>query len=233
VITDAIWSYYPALVSGKARWLAGSLFWDPDAMAGIPSLARGEIPAGPIYLLLSTLLPVAVALSWTAAVHLFLGCLFTYLFLRELGARLFGALVGAVAFGFNGYLIGWLSLPTGTNTMVWLPLLFWSVERALRRQDWRWALLGALGFTAQVASGNIVWPFYGAITLGLYVLYRSVLVWFAERNLRASLRPPAGGSFWAWERPWLPRSCCLRLSSSGRAGARKRWVGSVTSPRSI
>jgi len=188
-MTDAIWQFFPAGVYDKEARQSGLPFWDANELAGTPALARGEMFSNPVYNLLIAFLPVARAISWTAVIHLFIGSLFTFLFSRELGMKQTGALVSSLAFTFNLYLIGWLSLPPVTGTMIWLPMIFWGTERAIRKQDWRWTLAGAAGFAIQILSGQILWPFYAAITVGLIAIYRSALAWLREKKLKIAIQP--------------------------------------------
>ncbi len=188
-ITDAIWQFLPMATYARKAWQAGFPLWDPHVLNGMPGLARGEMFSSPLYLVLSLLLPIDQSISWAAVLYLFIAGSFTYLFLRELEIRPAGALIGALTFMFNGYLVDWLSFPVITGSMVWLPMVFWGGERALRRRDWRWALLGAIGFANQILSGNILWPFYGAITLVLLSIYRSGLLWYQTKQIRSAIMP--------------------------------------------
>lgn len=189
VITDAVWQIYPLASAAKELRREGSYFWDPYSMAGLPSLARGEIFAHPLIVPLSHFLSVAKAISWAAVLSLLLGGSFTYLLLRELNCGTCGSVVGSLAFVLNGYLVGWLTLPNMTGSMIWLPVTAWGIERAIRSRDWRWSVAGALGFALQIFSGSLLWSLYGAITLGLFLACRAAWLAFSERNLSAGLRP--------------------------------------------
>jgi hypothetical protein len=189
-LTDSIWQLYPVMSYAKdARQAGEGYFWDPHLVGGTPAMARGDMFLNPIAVVLSTFLPVAQTLNWLAVIHLFLAGAFTYLLLREMGVTPYGALIGGLAFAYNSYLIAWFALANHHNTEIWLPLILWSIERATRRRDWRWGIVGALGFALQIVSGFILWPFYGGITLILYAVYRSVVIFQEERNLRASTKP--------------------------------------------
>jgi hypothetical protein len=188
-MTDEVWAGYPAYQYALEARRSGEIFWDPTILAGTPMMARGALVINPIYVMLSFILPLPDSLNWTKILHLFLAGFFTYLFLRELGAQTFGALVGAFAFSYNAYLIDWLSITFFFSTMVWMPLIFWGIERAIRKQDWRWVLISSVGFTIQIITGYILYPFYAAITILLFAAYRSVLVWFDKKNIRSALEP--------------------------------------------
>ncbi len=195
IVTDSIWQFIPMASYARDAWRQGPPFWDPYVLAGMPALARGEMFSNPFYHLLSLFLPLGRAVSWLAVFHLLLGSVFTFLFLREIGLRHFGSMVGSIAFTFNTYLIGWLALPVVTGAMVWTPVILWGVERALNRRDWRWTLIGSLGFVLQILEGNILWPFYGAYVVIFYVLLRSFLEWLKRRRIRSSITPLLYGAW--------------------------------------
>lgn len=188
-ITDAIWQFYPMGSYSQQAWHEGIPLWDPNTLGGMPALARGEMFSNPLFNLLAVFLPVMQAISWTAVIHLLVGSLSIWLLLRMIGAQQFGALIGSLAFTFNAYLVGWLSLPVVTGSMVWLPLIFLGIELALKRHNWKWLFLSALGFTIQILSGSIIWAFYSAITLFLFNFYRSLYDWLNTKRLYPSFRP--------------------------------------------
>ena len=188
-ISDVVLQYYPVskyAVEGRAEGLP---FWDPSTSAGMPGLARGFTFTNPVFQLFSHLMPVARAMTWADIVQLFIGAVGMYLLLRELGFGLLAGLVSGLVFAFNGYVLGWLEFVTFTGAMMWLPLVFWGVERALRRQDWRWLLAAAGAYAMQILSGHILAPFNGAITLGIWLLVRAAAAWRAEKRLWAGMRP--------------------------------------------
>lgn len=188
-VSDSIWQHYPVATYAKEARQQGVFFWDPYPLTGMPALARGEYFSNPLYIVLSTFMSVAKAYSWMAAIILLFASTLTFLLLREMGINRFGALIGSLAFAYNGYLVGWLSHPHNISAMVWLPLIFWGIERALKRQDWRWTLISSLGFVLQTLSGFVLWLFYGSITLILFYSYRSVVIWFDQKDIKLAIRP--------------------------------------------
>ncbi|MFC2055817.1 YfhO family protein [Chloroflexota bacterium] len=188
-MTDSIWQMYPtaSLVNGAPS--NGGFFWDPFVMSGMPAMARGRMFLNPQFVLLSAILPLPAAVNMMAVLHLFLASLFMFILLRQIGAKQFGGLIGAFAFAYNSYLISRLSLTYNYSTMVWLPLIFLGFELALKKQNWLWSLVGAIALTFQIFAGFILWPFYGSITLIVYSIYRSLLVWNREKDYSQALRP--------------------------------------------
>lgn len=116
-----------------ASWARGDPpLWNPSILGGQPFLATGQNQ--PLYPLAAMLmfLPATQWYEWFLAVHLLLGMLFTHLFLRELTATRAGSILGATAFGLCGFLAVSTMWPQMISTAIWLPLLFWGVERTIR-----------------------------------------------------------------------------------------------------
>lgn len=192
-ITDAVWASYPIASTVTSLRRTGSYFWDPYSMAGSPSWASGDLFSNPLLLLLSAFTSVAKAMSWAAVFSLLLGAAFTYLLLRELACGAWASLIASLAFIFNGYLVGWLSIPNMTGCMVWLPVVAWGIERSIRLRDHRWSLASGCAFALQIISGNIVCPLYGGITIGLLVSWRALSLMWHEKKLSAGLGPLTDG----------------------------------------
>lgn len=188
---DTVRNYYPAALHITESWRRGVLpAWYPYAGNGLPLLGAGFFQAlYPLNVLLWLAVPVHRAFGWSAILHLFLGSLFTYLFVRELGAGNFGRLVAAIAFTYCGSLVIWLGVPSVVDSMVWLPLAFWGFEAALVRRDWRWLAVGAVGGALQIMGGHVQLALYGFTGLGLYGLGRAGLAWWERRAWRRACLP--------------------------------------------
>ena len=189
IITDAVWQSFPLASVARELRRGGSYFWNPYSMAGMPSMAAGEWFVHPVLFGLSNFTSVGTAMSWTAVFALWVAGTFTYLLLRELDCGTWASLIGSLAFTFNGYLVNWLCLPNMTGCMVWLPVIAWGIERSLRLRDWRWGLPGAVAFAMQIFSGNILWPLYGSVTVGLLLSARALIEVWRTGTLRAARHP--------------------------------------------
>lgn len=171
--------------------------WNPHQFSGAPF--AGDPLSGWTYLpamVLFTLLPVSVAAGGYVFVHLWLAGLFTYALGRVLRMNVAGALLAAVAYGFNGF-VYWRNLCCSpyVSVMAWLPLAILGVELAVRSTRWPdrglWLGVGGLALSQILAA----WPgqgsYYALLALGGYVAYRTLL--FPPENLRG-LRGRALGS---------------------------------------
>ncbi len=102
------------------------------------------------------------ALEWEVMLHVLLAAISAYLFLR-VGTRRAGkpplhrmaALIGAVAYGFGGFMTGYAMLQTAIlQTAAWLPLILLVLRRLTTTQSWLpdAALLAVLVFFAFTAG---------------------------------------------------------------------------------
>jgi hypothetical protein len=190
-LSDGVRQFYPVLTVIQSSWRQGQIpFWNPHAAAGMPILAAGLHQAlYPITVSLLMLLPVAQVISWNTMLHTFLGGLFFFTLLREFGTGHFGALFGAIAFMFGGSLVNTMSSLGRFPTFVWLPLLLWSLERTLKRNDWRWAIVGGIILGLQILAGHLQMVLYSITTLGLYTAYRVGWDWVEKRAISSVLLP--------------------------------------------
>jgi hypothetical protein len=189
--SDGVRSVYPLAKITTESWQRGEIpFWNPYALTGMPILAAGAYQAlYPIAYLFRLNMPVAQAISWSLILHFFLGSAFTFMFLRELGAKQLGALVGAIAFVFNGQIMVWLTDPSAVETIFWFPLILWSIERAVRRENWRWLLIGILAVAMQALAGQFQMAYYSGTGVVLYALYRGGVAWWETRKFSSLIRP--------------------------------------------
>jgi hypothetical protein len=120
------------------------------------------------------------ALQLEAALHVLLAALLTYLFLRGEVRSRWAALIGALAFGFGGYLLSYPLLQLAIlETAAWLPAILWALRRVVR-----------LGTTRSVAlAGGLlaICALAGHPQTLLMIAYLAV-AYFAFSAWRARLR---------------------------------------------
>ena len=191
--SDALWQFYPRASYAQEAWRERLPLWDPYSLCGLPALAQGREFSNPLFAVLCQVLSLDTTLRLMVVLTLVMASVGSFLFLRELNLGRFGALLGSAAYSYNTYLTGFLPLTEFCVSMVWFPLILWACERAVRRHDLRWALVGAVGFALQIMSGTILWPFYAGITLALLIVARAVVVLAAERSLAEAVRPLIAG----------------------------------------
>ena len=171
--------------SGDLSW------WDRSLTGGIPSLKAGLSPLLLPYLLL----PAAYAPGVVAALRVLVAGGFLAGYLRRgLGTDSSAALVGAVAYGFTGYLVGWASWPQ-SNVAAFAPALLWSVESLVSAPRPRRAVPVAGAIAALYLSNFPLAATYVVIAVALYAVARLIALHGARplhHVARSALRP----TFW-------------------------------------
>jgi len=162
-------------------WGHGALpLWNPHLMCGYPILGNLNyallLPMHLLYLLL----PTGMAASWTYLLTHFLGALACWYFLRVIGVRNWGALLGGLAFGFGVRNLGHLTngFVGHLETLPFLPLAFAFTVRLARERVWRLAGWLALCLAVILLSAFAQIFLYLIFILPLYFAW---LVWSGER----------------------------------------------------
>ncbi len=107
--------------SGEFGW------WNPRLAGGQPSMKAGV----PIFNVGYLVVPgwfapgLVAAIRALAAIGLMAG------FIRALGSGRIGALAGGLAFGFSGFMVGWMNWPHSSVAAL-APGLLWAIERAIQ-----------------------------------------------------------------------------------------------------
>ena len=172
--------------SGDLSW------WDRSLTGGIPSLKAGLSPLLLPYLLL----PAAYAPGVVAALRVLVAGGFLAGYLRRgLGTDRSAALVGAVAYGFTGYLVGWASWPQ-SNVAAFASALLWSVESLVSEPRPRRAVPVAGAIAALYLSNFPLAATYVVIAVALYAVSRLIALHGARplhHVARSALRPTLWG----------------------------------------
>lgn len=123
--------YFLPMTTFAARWLTQGILplWNPHTLFGQPFVGNPqEWLLYPSTLLLALLHP-ARYLSWNAVLHLWLGGVGMWLFLRSLGVPFRSALLGSTAWMLCGAFVPRAQFPGMFQTIAWMGWLMWSVER--------------------------------------------------------------------------------------------------------
>lgn len=146
--------------------------WNPYIYSGVPFL--GDFQSALLYPpnLIFLLLPLAAAMNWSIALHVFgLGAaMYGWTFWR--GFRPVAAFVsGACAmFGGTFFLHIYAGHLSNVCTMAWVPLIFWGIDGWLARRHAGWLFLAAAAAALQLYAGHVQYFYYTALIAGLYSL---------------------------------------------------------------
>ena len=128
------------------RATGGFALWNPYLFGGMPyaGAMHGDIFYPTAFMRL--VMPTDVAMTWGMIIHYILGGYATYVFLRALGMRFTGALVGAVAYMLSGWNASYVNPGHDGKIFVgaMLPLILLCVLRGVRDgKNWSWGALAA------------------------------------------------------------------------------------------
>jgi hypothetical protein len=129
------------------RATGGFALWNPYLFGGMPYVGamHGDIFYPTAFMRM--VMPTDVAMTWGMILHYILGGFATYLFLRALGLKFFGALVGAVAYMLSGWNASYVTPGHDGKIFVgaMLPLAMLCLLRGIRDgKNWVWGALAAI-----------------------------------------------------------------------------------------
>jgi len=168
-------------------------FWDPYRYNGTPFMAdpQNEAFYPPAWLML--ILPVNVGISWFMALHVWLAAFGMYAFGRWQKGRWTPAILAGICFAFGGYLAGrlWAGHSAVYAVTTWTPWMLLALGWAVRRGDWRSALVAGIPFGLSILAGHYPSFLYVGLIWGAYVLY---LLAASREPLAVRAKPPATNS---------------------------------------
>lgn len=129
--------------------------WNPYQFTGSPFWANPQHGVLYPFHSLFLLFPFDTAFNAIIILHFFLGGFFTYLLVRDLGARATGASLSGLIFMLGGYLLSVHSLLTILLSVVWTPLIMLFFRRAMIRPGMGHEILTALFITLSFLGGGI------------------------------------------------------------------------------
>ncbi|MDP3998068.1 MAG: YfhO family protein [bacterium] len=155
--------------------------WNPYLFSGTPLLANFQSAAFSPLNALFFILPFDQAWSLLIILQPLLGMIFMLLFLRELKISQWGALAGAISFGFSGFIVVWMAYGTLSLTVAWLPLLLWAVEKNFKKTTFLYLSLIAVISSFAIFSGHFQTSLYVLLTAAAYSLFK---FWQTKNSMR-------------------------------------------------
>ena len=170
---DAQIDYLPSRAFSAQMFKAAALpMWDPLIFSGMSHIAIVQTAVFyPPNILMYVVFPATLAFNLSMVFHILLLLGFTHAYLRLFTGREEAAWLGAVTFAFCGFLALHYEATAMFNAAVWVPPLFWCVEKWIRTLNRRYVALGGISLAMQLLAG---WPqivLLSAIYVGLYVFF--------------------------------------------------------------
>ncbi len=174
---DPIQQYLPWRIYAVESLRDGFIpLWNPYAFCGTPFLANLQSTLLYPLNLLFLVAGAAQGFGVSAILHLSLGGLAMYCFLRTLALRPAASLLGALVFMFNGWVVAWLEYPTlSLWVFMWLPALLLCYERAIRQPRSAWPILCAIVIGLQLLGGHLQISAYLLVAFLIYAATRVIV----------------------------------------------------------
>ncbi len=185
LLLDLCFLFYPGYVFYRRALAAGALpLWNPYNGCGEPFLADIEravfYPPSLLYLLPSTSL--AVVLS--AALHLLVAAIGTYILMRQLLVSRRGCLLAGVMYPFSAYTVTKMAFPSELNTAAWFPAVLAAFVLFCKRPTRRSLILLACLIATQFLAGFPEVVAFSMAALALYAIVRALY----QPSLRSASR---------------------------------------------
>lgn len=175
LITDPVNHNYAEIYNRQLK--AGRLSdWNPYFYTGLPAnaITAQQGVSGrsyPVKRILHRFFTTPVAHDLLLLFHIIVMGLGMYLYLKEIGAGLPGALFGAVAYMFNGCAMVWLEFETTVAAFAFFPLALICMERFRSSARYFYAFAGAAVVGTMALMGHIQYLIYTYLLLGFYLLF--------------------------------------------------------------
>lgn len=144
--------------------------WNPYIFCGIPYLGGSQsallYPLNLLYLFL----PLSKAINFSIALHIFLAGIFMYLWTLHYKLHPLACFLSSVLLMFCGahFLHIYAGHLPNLCTMIWVPLVFLSIDRLFKNYSFDKCFLGIFAVTMQILAGHPQYLFYTAVAVLLY-----------------------------------------------------------------
>lgn len=162
----------------EALGTTGFPAWNPHIMGGTPFLESliGGDALHPVSVALLWLMEPWRALGWKLVLHVFMGGLFMYGWLRTLGTTRGAGLIGGLAFLLSPWMVS-LVFP-GHDGKIYVtamtPAVFWLSEWMWRRRDLLPGALLGLAVATVILSTHFQMAYFLFGAVGAYMIFRTV-----------------------------------------------------------
>ena len=160
-----------------AEWLAKHIrsgefpFWTSDILGGFPIAFSEYSWFYPLHWPFLLLLPSSTGYTASMIVHLCIGALGLYTFLRVLGLRPVAAFLGGSVYALNTFTLGTLHFDNISPLFALMPLALLGVQSLSDRRWWGWPLLGITIALALLGGHPQLFGYLFAVP-GVYALAR-------------------------------------------------------------
>ena len=181
LITDPVNAFYPFHHFFKSCIEQKQLaLWNDSNFCGVPFAATGiSAPTNPIVFFFYIIFSLSTAHDVVLWFHLLGAGLFMFLYVKEIGLHDCPALIAAVSWMFNGYVMVWFEFEHIPILAFSLPASLYFAELWFRTREKLHSLYFTLAIGISICTGYAHGLMYEFIFIGSYLLYR---YWQVKRD---------------------------------------------------
>lgn len=169
ILTDYLLAPHDGLRYSLPNFYSERTLWTNLLFAGYPAAADPQAQTWYPLAFLFSLFPN----SWNAymiSAYVLSACfMFGYVWTAT-QSRMAG-LVAGIAFSMSGFMIGRLGQPPLLHAAIWLPLIFWALEKNRQKFSMGWIAIGSFAIACSFLGGHPQITFFGLIVASAYVVY--------------------------------------------------------------
>lgn len=157
--------------------------------SGYPVTAAFQIGFfNPLYNIFFYLFDFVFAYHFLLFVDFCGAAIFAYLFARQIGVSVYGAVIVSLSYTFSQFSMAWLAVVSVANAVFLLPAIMYFVAKIVRGKYWNTL---PLGFVIGLSFLGTHYQFIviALIGVGAYLLYEIIVRWQKNRTLFLNIRP--------------------------------------------
>lgn len=174
LITDPVRQQYPWRQLSVTQILSGKLpVWNPYSFSGTPLIANFQ--SAVFYPLNIFLFLFGMTNGWTIMIigQILLGGCFMWIYLRSLKLHPLATALGTLSWVGSGFWVAWLEWNTLIQTILWLPLLLFTIDKIFfSPRKIVWLTVFTLVTSLSLLAGHLQTFFYLVLVLISYLLAR-------------------------------------------------------------
>jgi hypothetical protein len=173
---DNVRMFYPYRTFTNESLKRGELpLWNPYNFAGSPILANFQSATFYPLNLLYLALPQIDAWTILTIIQTPLAALFMYLYLKLILQNKQASLLGAISFGFSGFMVAWSQENAVVgHSLLWLPMILYATEKNFIKSTWKTFILLVFTIFSCIVAGHHQFSFQVLLLTFAYSIYRSL-----------------------------------------------------------
>ncbi len=190
MIGDAIVIFYPSDFLYNEYLKKGEILkWNPYIFSGYPEFESGQSATfHPVRLILHYLFDPFTAHDTGLFIHLFLCCIFTFIYLKSLGLSEFASAFGGIVWAFSFSQMTWFEMERTHYTGAYIPLVLYFYDRARIKNPKFYSVLGGISLSLLLLTRHLQWALYGYLMLFFYFLFRLFECYTLEKKFKSLLK---------------------------------------------